>query len=283
MAVQHTIARPFALEGVGVHNGARVRVQVSPRDADSGIVFVRTDIAGAPIRAHADAIAATANATVLRGADGASVSTVEHLLAAAFGLAIDNLLVEIDGPEMPILDGSAAPFVAALDAGGRAAQDAPRRVMRMRRAIVVADGAKSARLEPAEAGFALDVTIRYDDPAIGVQRETCDLTPETFRAEIAPARTFGRMADLDILHAKGMGLGASLENTIAVDGGRIVNPEGLRLPNEFVRHKMLDVVGDMALLGAPLIGRFVGDQCGHGLNARLVRAVLDQPDAYDWV
>lgn len=284
MPSQTTIATPARVAGIGVHSAAPVEVRLLPAAPGAGIVFVRTDLAGAPvIPARAEAVAATANATVLRNAAGAEVSTVEHLLAAAFGLGIDNLTVEIDGPEMPILDGSAAPFVAALDAAGRAAQPGTPPLLRIRRRIAVEQGGKSAALEPNPDGFEIDVTIRYQDAAIGTQRHAVRLTPDSFRTEIAPARTFGLYRDLDALHARGLARGASLANTIAVDGARVVNPEGVRWPDEFVRHKILDVVGDLALLGARIEGRFVGDQCGHGLNAQLAAAVRASTDDVEWV
>ncbi|MBU6373189.1 MAG: UDP-3-O-[3-hydroxymyristoyl] N-acetylglucosamine deacetylase [Alphaproteobacteria bacterium] len=282
MPTQTTIAAPARVAGIGVHSAAPVDVRLLPAAPGTGIVFVRTDLAGdAAIPARAGFVSATANATVLRNAAGAEVSTVEHLLAAAFGLAIDNLRVEIDGPEMPILDGSAAPFAAALEAAGRVAQDGERPVLRIVRRVEVSQGDKTAALEPFDDGFEIDVTIRYQDAAIGVQRRALRVTPESFAREIAPARTFGLYRDLDALHARGLARGASLDNTVAVDGDRVVNPDGLRWPDEFVRHKILDVVGDLALLGAPIRGRFVGDQCGHGLNARLTAAVLATPDCYE--
>lgn len=256
-------------------------MRLHPAGPDHGIVFTRTDIPGAEsIPARVQCVSATANATVLRGESGASVSTVEHLLAAAAGLGLDNLRVDLDGPEAPILDGSAAGYVAAIDAAGIVEQRAPRTRLRVVRRIEVVHGAKSAVIEPIDEGFEVDVTLRYEEPAIGVQRLALRIDSDTFRTQIAPARTFGRFADLAPLQARGLALGASLENTIAVDGDRIVNPEGLRLPDEFVRHKILDVIGDLALAGAPLVCRFVGDQCGHGLNAQALRTLLSTPDAY---
>jgi len=282
MEPQETIADSVEIAGIGVHSGAPARVRLRPAPAGTGIVFFRTDAGGGdrPIPALAHFTAATANATVLRNAAGDTAATVEHLLAAAAGLGVDNLFVDIDGPELPILDGSAAPYVAALDAAGRVRQGAPRRVLRVLRGVGVADGAKTASIAPLAGAFEIDVTIRYDDPAIGVQRRCLAITPESFRAEVAPARTFGRLSDLEGLRARGLALGASLDNTVAVDAGRIANPEGLRAPDEFVRHKILDVVGDFALAGARVEGRFVGDQCGHGLNAKLLAALLADPDAY---
>lgn len=283
MANQHTIASAIELTGVGVHSGVPARVRLNPAPVDSGIVFFRSDAEAADraIPALSRFVAATGNATVLRNAAGVQVATVEHLLAAAAGLEIDNLRVEVEGPELPILDGSALPFVVAIDAVGRVEQEAPRRGLRMLRPIEVVDGAKRARLEPCDEGFWIDVVIRYAEPAIGVQRREIEVTPESFRAEIGRARTFGRFADLEGLRARGLALGASLENTVAVDADRVVNPEGLRSADEFVLHKVLDVVGDLSLAGARIQGRFTGDQSGHGLNARLLSAVLATSDAYE--
>jgi UDP-3-O-[3-hydroxymyristoyl] N-acetylglucosamine deacetylase len=279
---QKTLASSVAFEGIGVHSGAPSRVLLSPAPPESGIVFTRTDIGGVDraILAHIDFVAATANATVLRNRAGVEVSTVEHLLAAAAALGIDNMMVDADAAELPILDGSAAPYVEAIERAGFAVQDVPRRHLRILRRVGVVMGEKSATLEPWDGGFAVDVAIRFDDEAIGVQRCAFEITPDVFRTQIAPARTFGRYRDLAPLQARGLALGSSLANTIAVDGDRIVNPEGLRLPDEFVRHKALDVIGDMALAGAPIVGRFTGDQCGHALNATLLRSVLASPDAF---
>ena len=285
MASQHTIADAVELAGVGVHSGVPARVRLAPAAADSGIVFVRRDADAADrgIPALSRFVAATGNATVLRNASGVQVATVEHLLAAAAGMEVDNLRIEVEGPELPILDGSAAPFVEAIDTVGRVRQAAPRRVLRVLRPIEVVEGGKRATLEPCDDGFWIDVVIRYAEPAIGVQRRNIKVTPESFRAEIGRARTFGRFADLEGLRARGLALGASLENTVAVDGERVVNPEGLRSADEFVLHKILDVVGDLALSGARIQGRFTGDQCGHGLNARLLTAVLEAPDAFELI
>lgn len=272
--------------GVGVHSGAHARVVLSPAPADSGIVFVRTDVRDAPnrIRAHADAVASTNLGTALRNEAGVEIATVEHLMAACAGLGVDNLLVEVDGPEAPILDGSSAPFVQVLLNAGLKPQHAWRRLIRVVEPVEVRMGAKSAALLPALdlEGLDLDVTIRFADPAIGVQRKRTRLTREIFLTEIADARTFGFMSDVAQLHAMGRGRGASMDNTIVLEGGRVLNPEGLRFEDEFVRHKLLDAIGDLALAGAPIAARFVADQPGHALNAALVRALLDTPEAWMW-
>lgn len=272
--------------GVGVHSGAHVRLALTPAPADTGIVFVRSDVRGVDnaIRAHANSIGDTRNCTTIRNASGVELATVEHLMSACAGLGVDNLIVEVDGPELPILDGSSAPFVQVLLNAGLKQQHAPQRVIRILEPIEVRMGAKSAALLPMEGfeGLDMDVTIRFADPAIGVQRRRVHLTPESFLSDIADARTFGFLADAEAMRAAGLGLGASMANTLVVDSGRVVNPEGLRFDDEFVRHKMLDAVGDLAMAGAPICGRFVADQPGHALNARLVRALLDTPEAWRW-
>jgi UDP-3-O-[3-hydroxymyristoyl] N-acetylglucosamine deacetylase len=273
--------------GVGVHSGSHVRMVLSPAPVDTGIVFVRTDVRGVvdnAIRAHADSVAETRNATTISNKAGVEIATVEHLMSACMGLGVDNLIVEVDGPEVPILDGSSAPFVQVLTNAGLKQQHAAQRVIRILEPIEVRMGAKSAALLPAADfdGLDLDVTIRFADQAIGVQRRSVHLTPQTFLTEIADARTFGFLADVETMRAAGLGLGASMDNAVVVDAGRVVNPEGLRFDDEFVRHKLLDAIGDLALAGAPICGRFVADQPGHALNALLVRALLDTPEAWRW-
>jgi UDP-3-O-[3-hydroxymyristoyl] N-acetylglucosamine deacetylase len=260
---------------------------LSPAPVDTGIVFVRTDVRGVvdnAIRAHADSVSETRNCTTLANKAGVEIATVEHLMSACAGLGVDNMIVEVDGPEVPILDGSSAPFVQVLLNAGLKEQHAPQRYIRILEPIEVRMGAKSAALLPSDAfeGLDLDVTIRFADAAIGVQRRTVQLTAESFLADIADARTFGFMSDVDAMRAAGLGRGASMDNTLVVDAGRVMNPEGLRFDDEFVRHKLLDAVGDLSLAGAPICGRFVADQPGHALNARLVRALLDTPEAWRW-
>jgi UDP-3-O-[3-hydroxymyristoyl] N-acetylglucosamine deacetylase len=272
--------------GVGVHSGAHVRMALTPAPVDTGVLFVRSDVRGVDniIRAHADSVSDTRNCTTLRNKSGVEIATIEHLMSACAGLGVDNLIVEIDGPEVPILDGSSAPFVQTLKNAGLKQQHANQSIIRILEPIEVRMGAKSAALLPAEdfEGLDLDVTIRFADEAIGVQRRHVRLTPETFLTEIADARTFGFLSDVEVLRAAGLGRGASMDNTLVVDAGRVVNPEGLRFDDEFVRHKLLDAIGDLAMVGAPICGRFVADQPGHALNARLVRALLDTPEAWCW-
>lgn len=283
---QQTIAGPAVCAGIGVHSGAHVRLVLSPADADTGIVFIRSDVRGVDniIRAHADSVGDTRNATTLRNEAGVEIATIEHLMSACMGLGVDNLIVEVDGPELPILDGSSAPFVQVLLNAGLKGLTAPQRVIRILEPVEVQMGAKTAALLPAEDydGLDLDVTIRFADAAIGVQRRRVQLSAETFLSDIADARTFGFLADVDAMRAAGLGRGASMDNTVVVGEGRVQNPEGLRFDDEFVRHKLLDAVGDLSLAGAPICGRFVADQPGHALNALLVRALLDTPEAWRW-
>lgn len=272
--------------GIGVHSGAHVRMALTPAPVDSGIVFTRSDVRGADnaIRAHADSVSETRNCTTVANRAGVELATVEHLMSACAGLGVDNLFVEVDGPELPILDGSSAPFVQVLMNAGIVQQHALQRMIRILEPVEVRMGAKSAALLPADGfdGLDLDVTIRFADAAIGVQRRQVRLTPQSFLKDIADARTFGFMADVETMRAAGLGLGASIDNVVVVDGGRVINPDGLRFDDEFVRHKMLDAIGDLAMAGAPICGRFVADQPGHALNARLVRALLDTPEAWCW-
>lgn len=280
---QHTIAVPAVCAGVGVHSGAHARMAVLPAQPGTGIVFVRLDSRARDPRipAHAEFISTTNLGTTLRNADGVEVSTVEHFLAACAGLQIDNLVVEVDGPEMPILDGSSAPFVHLLLNAGLKAQAAPRRRIEILERVEVTQGTKWAALEPASVPE-FDVTIRYADAPIGVQQRSFRPGREAFLQEIAEARTYGFLADVARLHAVGRGLGASYDNTVVIDAGRVINDEGLRFSDEFVRHKILDAMGDLALAGAPIRGRYVADQPGHDLNARLVKALLATSSAWRW-
>jgi UDP-3-O-[3-hydroxymyristoyl] N-acetylglucosamine deacetylase len=283
-AYQTTLAAPAVLSGVGVHSGAPVRMTLKPSPADAGVVFVRTDLPEATnrIRAGVETVSATMLATVVANAAGASVSTVEHLMATFAGLGIDNAIVEIDGPETPIMDGSAADFAAAVDAAGVATLMARRRYLQVLAPIEVGGPGKRAALVPSDR-FEMSVEIIFDAPAIGRQRLDVALDPASFRTELADARTFGFIAEVEQLRAAGYGRGASLENTIVVDGDHLLNPGGLRRPDEFVRHKAMDALGDLALLGAPILGRYEASCSGHTLNNALARAVLAQPQAWRYV
>ena len=278
---QTTLAAPVLIGGVGIHSGLRVKLFILPALADSGIVFARTDVDDEKraIPALADKVCDTRLATVIGNEAGTTVSTVEHLMAAFAGLGVDNARVELDGPEMPILDGSAADFVEALDVAGVTELDAPRRCIEILEPIVVDGPGKRAALVPADR-FELSVEIIFDAPAIGRQQLDFAVDPASFRTEIAGARTFGFIAEVEQLRAMGLGRGASLENTIVVDGDKVLNPETMQRPDDFVRHKALDALGDLALAGHPIRGRYEASCSGHALNNQLVRALLARPEAW---
>lgn len=277
---QTTVARDVRIGGVGIHGGLPANVILRPAAADTGVVFVRTDLPGRPaIAARADTVCDTRLATVIGDGAGATVSTVEHLMSALAGLGVDNVIAEIDGPETPIGDGSAADFAAAIDAAGLAKLDAPRRYLEILEPVEIAAPGKRAALVPAD-GFEMSVEIIFESAAIGRQTLDVAVDPDSFRREIASACTFGFLAEVEQLRAAGLGRGASLENTIVVDGDAVMNPETLRRPDDFVRHKALDALGDLALAGHPIRGRYEASCAGHALNNQLVRALLDRPAAW---
>ena len=255
-----------------------------PAHADTGVMFLRTGLPGGRERlleARRGNVTQTSLSTTLGDASGASVCTVEHLLAALSGLRIDNVVIEIDGPETPIMDGSAIDFVRAIDSVGLAQQGRLRRYLKIVKPVRVDHDGGFAEFLPAENGFRLDVEIDFKSPAIGRQRRVFDLDPATFRREIARARTFGFLSDVQALWQAGYALGSSLENSVAIDGDAILNPEGLRYGDEFVRHKALDAVGDLSLAGAPIIGLYRTYRPGHKLNALALEALFDHRSAYE--
>jgi UDP-3-O-[3-hydroxymyristoyl] N-acetylglucosamine deacetylase len=233
------------------------------------------------VPALAERVTTTQLGTTIANSAGTSVATVEHLLAALFGMGVDNCIVEIDGPEVPILDGSSDPFVEMIEMAGLRAQSAPRRMIEVLKSVEVTAGEKVARLEPHD-GFELDVMIDFDTRAIGRQRIVFDCTPETFAEELGSARTFGFLHQVEALQKIGLARGGSLDNAIVIDGHAVMNEEGLRFGDEFARHKALDAVGDLALAGAPIKGRYVAEQAGHEMNVALVRALLADPAAWRW-
>lgn len=281
---QRTLKASIGCVGTGLHSGRRVNLTLHPAEPGTGIVLRRSDL-DREIQASFDRVADTRLSTVLADARWASarIGTVEHLMAALAGLGIDNAVVEVDGPEVPILDGSAAPFVFLIDCAGIVEQMAPRRVIEILRPVRVSDGQAFAELRPASAvatGLELTLSIDFAAPAIGQQSLSLQLDAETFRSELAQARTFGLLEEVDALQAAGLALGGSLDNAVVVDGERVLNPGGLRTPDEFVRHKLVDAVGDLALAGAALRGRFVAHRSGHALNNALLRALF--ADAGAW-
>ena len=281
---QHTLAAPVSYSGVGVHSGVVVNMRLLPAAPGTGITFIRTDVpaAHATIMGRWDAVADTRLCTVLANEHGVKVATVEHVLSGLHGLGVDNVAIEVDGQELPVADGSALEFIKAIMEVGVVPQTAPRRALQILQAVEVANGPKVARLLPcAQPEYA--VTIVYENQVIGTQGFDLALTPATYLAEIAPARTFGLLADVEAMYAAGLGKGGSLDNAIVVDADRVLNPEGLRYADEFARHKVLDAVGDLALAGGVVLGRLEGHMSGHKMNNDLLRAVFANPANYRWV
>ncbi|HYJ58632.1 MAG TPA: UDP-3-O-acyl-N-acetylglucosamine deacetylase [Methyloceanibacter sp.] len=283
-ARQTTLASEISLTGTGVHTGAPVSISLCPADGDTGLRFLLSNghADGTEIIADQRSITGVTLCTVLGDGNGASIATVEHLLAALRGLGVDNALIEIDSCEVPIMDGSAARFVEAIDEVGLAELEAPRRFLKILKRIAVEDAGAYGELLPYN-GFRLDVEIDFDTPLIGAQKFELDLNPGAFRRELARARTFGFMKDVERLWAAGLALGASLENTVAIGDDRIINREGLRFPDEFVRHKALDAVGDLALAGAPILGAFRSHRGGHRLNALVLKALFADQEAWTMI
>ena len=280
LANQQTIAREGTCRGVGLHSGVPGSVLLSPAPRDHGVVFTAQGERGAvAIPAGIDAVESTRNATCLVR-DGARVGTVEHLLAALAAYGIDNVRVQVDGPEVPVMDGSSRPFGEMLQRAGKRTLSAPRPVIEVLQSVEVIDADRFIRIEPAST-YAIDYAIDFDHPAIGRQRIRFDsLTAEVFAEELAPARTFGFLEEVQALREAGLAQGGSLENTVVLGAEGVLNPEGLRFPDEFVRHKVVDLVGDLSLLGGWLMGRVTVRRGGHGLHRALAEALRDDPNAW---
>ncbi len=279
---QRTLERPASCDGVGLHSGATAHLTLRPAPPDSGIVFVRTDLERpVAIPARTEFVVDTSMATTL-GKDGARVSTVEHLLAALVGLGIDNARIEVDGPEVPIMDGSAAPFVALVEEAGIREQDEAKTLLVVKKAVTVREGEKEATLLPGR-GFSIECTIDFRHPLIAEQKLVVGIAPPEFSRDLARARTFGFLKDVERLKQAGLGRGGSLENAIVVDEFSILNPEGLRFPDEFVRHKILDAVGDLALAGHSVVGHLKVSRSGHALHHALLRQLLADTSAFEVV
>ena len=278
---QHTLVDVVSLAGVGVHTGAEVQVTLRPAAPDTGVVFIRTDIQDRDNRlaATGEAVVQTRLGTVLGNAAGVTLSTVEHLMAALNALGVDNAVVEVDGPEMPIMEGSSQPFVDLLDRAGRQAQAAPRRYIEILEPIEAVEGEARASLKPA-GRFEVAFEIEFKSAAIGRQSVDLVVDEASFRSEIAACRTFGFAHEVEALRKMGLARGGSLENALVYDGDALLNPEGQSRPDEPVRHKALDAIGDLYLLGAPLLGRYEGVRAGHGVNNALVRALKARPEAW---
>jgi UDP-3-O-[3-hydroxymyristoyl] N-acetylglucosamine deacetylase len=274
---QRTVAKRVSCTGVGLHSGSPVTLTLAPAPAEAGLSFVRMDL-GVEIPARHDLVVDTRLSTSL-AVGQARVSTVEHVLAALHGMGIDNCRVEVDGPEIPILDGSAAPFVALINEAGVKVQKAAKHYLLITQPVEVRDGDKLARLEPAD-GLSVSFTADFGHPLITNQGFQVTVSDRAFEREVARARTFCFRKDIELMQSMGLAKGGSLENAIVVDEYSILNPEGLRWPDEFARHKVLDAIGDLALLGRPLLGALTAVKSGHALNQALVRRVLGDPSCH---
>ncbi|MGB3627687.1 MAG: UDP-3-O-acyl-N-acetylglucosamine deacetylase [Henriciella sp.] len=280
--MQTTLSSPATFEGTGLHSGAPVRVVVRPAAAGHGVVFRRIDLPAMPlIPALWSCVEVTPLNTRLAHADGATVSTIEHLMAALAGCGIHNALVDLDGPEIPILDGSAAPFVRGLMQAGMQRLSAPLQVIEVLREVSFVEGLAGATLGPATS-LQIDFEIAFTDPAIGRQTKTLNMANGAFVRELCDSRTFCRASDVAAMHANGLALGGTVENAVVIDGANVLTPGGWRHSDEAVRHKMLDALGDLYTAGAPILGRYTGHRAGHAVTNGLLRTLFAQPDAWRW-
>jgi UDP-3-O-[3-hydroxymyristoyl] N-acetylglucosamine deacetylase len=274
------LRNPIGCVGTGLHTGAKVSMTLCPAGADSGIRIVRYDQPSRmPLAARYDQVCDTNMCTKLGLPGGSTIPTIEHLMAALAACEIDNALIELGGPELPIMDGSAQPFVFLIECAGVALQERPRRWIEILKAVTVCGQNKSARLEPAER-FEIDCEIQFDHPLIDHQALQFTFTPDGFKAEIARARTFGFADRIEELWSRGLGLGGSLKSAVVVSHDQVLSDGGLRFPDEFVRHKVLDTIGDLYTAGGPIIGRFIGRRAGHTLHNQLLRALFADPRAW---
>jgi UDP-3-O-[3-hydroxymyristoyl] N-acetylglucosamine deacetylase len=285
MLRQRTLKNSIRATGVGLHSGKKVLMVVHPAPADTGVVFRRTDLDGSTeVRAYAECVGETTLGTTLIKGD-TRVATIEHLLSAFAGLGIDNAFVDLSAEEVPIMDGSAGPFVFLLQSAGIEEQSAPKRFARILSPIEVTDGDKWARFRPYDGGFKVNFEIEFNHPIFKTRAQTAtmDFSTTSFLKEISRARTFGFMRDLEFLRSRNLALGGTMENAIVLDDNRILNEDGLRYEDEFVKHKILDAIGDLYLLGRSIIGEFSGYKSGHSLNNQLVRKLINTPDAWEEV
>lgn len=282
MIFQRTLTKATTISGIGLHSGARINMRMRPAIANTGIIFHRTDgDRTVSIKACSSNVVDTRMATVL-GREGTTVSTIEHLMAALAAFGVDNLHIDIDGPEVPVLDGSAAPFVREIQHAGVISLSEARKFIAIRKPLEIIEGEKRINIIPSRF-FRITFDIAFDHPAISVQKHSIKFDTENFCKEIAPSRTFGFLHEVEHLKANGLARGGSLENAVVVDEHGIMNPEGLRFQNEFVRHKILDAFGDFSLLGAPLLGHIRAFKAGHDLNAKMVKMIENHPDHWVYV
>lgn len=278
---QQTLKKSVTIAGIGLHSGAIVTLTISPADANSGITFFRSDLRGAAavVPARWDTVVDTRMCTVIGNSHGTTIGTIEHLMSALAGCGIDNAVVSLDGIEVPIMDGSAAPFVTAIEQAGIAVSTAPRRVIRILKPVSIGDGVKSASFAPDDA-TTFSFEIDFDSAAIARQSRAVELDGDVFKDEISRARTFGFLHEVEGLRKMGLARGGSLDNAVVISGDTVMNTDGLRFADEFVRHKILDAVGDLYLAGAPIVGHFHGVRSGHALNNQLLRALFADRGAW---
>lgn len=284
MLYRQTLASPAVCAGIGLHSGERVRMVLQPASAGSGIRFVRSDITDRDneIAARADGVSEVRLGTTLENAAGVSIATVEHLMAALAGLGVDDAVIEVEGPEIPVMDGSSEPFVKLINQVGLKSQTVPRRAIQVLKPVTVEIDERRARFLPALKPM-IEIEISFEHQAVGRQACVFDITPEIFASDIARARTFGFRKDYDALLAAGLARGGSMDNAVVLEETGVANPEGLRFKDEFVRHKALDALGDLYLAGAPIIGCYAAERPGHAINNSAVRALLDDTTAWKWV
>ncbi len=285
MILQRTLEHAISATGVGLHSGERVRLAMLPAPPDTGIIFRRTDLPEpVSVKAQPSLVNDTRLSSTLVDPTGVRVGTIEHLMSALAGLGIDNLIVEVTAAEIPIMDGSAAPFIYLLQSAGIVDQSQPKRFIRVKRRVEVRDADKWVRLEPYD-GFIVNLSIEFNHPAFNLapQNVTVDFAKHSYIDEISRARTFGFMHEVEYMRNHGLGKGGNLENAIVIDDEFVLNPEGLRFPDEFVRHKILDAIGDLYIVGHPLIAAFSGHKSGHAMNNSLLRELLATPDAWEYV
>ncbi len=285
---QTTIARPVSLDGIGLHKGSNVHLELRPSAPNTGIVFRRTDLGTSDrdvtdIPASYDTVVDATMCTTIGNSSGARVATIEHLMAAVSALEIDNLIIEVDAEEVPVMDGSSDAFISLIEKAGQKVLNAPRRFIRILKPISLEDGLKKATLSPADVGFRINLDIDFENPVIGKQELDVLICAETFKNEVSSSRTFGFLKDVELLYSLGLANGASLDNAVVLDGEEVMNEDGLRWPDEFVRHKVLDAVGDLSLAGAPILGLFKASRTGHSFNNQMLHALFANPGSWEYV
>jgi UDP-3-O-[3-hydroxymyristoyl] N-acetylglucosamine deacetylase len=282
--VQHTVLKTAILSGTGLHSGAETTLRICPADAHEGITFIRVDVADRSnvVAARWDTVVDTRLCTVVGNESGVTIGTIEHLMAALAACGVDNARIEIDGPEVPIMDGSSEPFVRVLKQAGLKTQTAPRRAIKILKEVTIEEGDKKVTLKPS-IGSRFRADIAFAHPSIGEQSYEIEMLSDQFVQEISDARTFGFIHEVNALRAQGLALGGSLENAIVLDQTKVMNPDGLRYDDEFARHKVLDAVGDIYLAGGPIIGLYEGFKPGHALNNQILRKLFATPDAWAYM